>query len=1165
MLNNKKLKTLNKIGIIICLCLCFAFAFFIPSLSYSTITLLASDAKTSFENDVTSKLFNNYNFNHSSSTRVYSPSSWSKVTIDGDTNSGDYLAGVVNFNKMSSYKSDVELSKFWDVYGITSLPINSELVKEGSNTEFALMINAKNFNGRMGYKPSKNLELEANSYYKISLNAMSNKQTANEDETESINTDSKFSIYLSGFSNSEIDEKAKFETESSESAFSTYTFYIATGSTKESLKLEFWLGGNKKNLKSNGAVFLSDVSVTKYSENAYFPVENDKNIKITLNERDNYTPLTNLSFENNLEGWTILDNSSSIKSFAGSVNLNSNTAYPKDGDNTVSYVAGSNFSNTSKQNGLLLSKYGKGIIGVQSDAITIDRFGLYELNVWSKTDNANASDISIELLDLTEDSNVSNASIKLSSTLTSNDYTNNWTKNTFRIKGDPHQNREIAIKISINSSSDALKYAFFDDVTIYKINATTYSNLSNSSTEFSLDETKSIYLAPNYSFNYIENENTNITFPLKPASWTETTTISELSNSGIVNSNYAKSNAGNLPEQISSSKDFNNFLMIDNLGSTNTITFKSTSISLESDSYYKISFYAKTSTTGGNVKFKLYTSSNTLYSQENILATENWKKYTGYIKTSTSSETAYIDLTSDKAQGEVYFDEIIISKLSADAIGKSEKIIDYSKDSFEYVENGEIYPSGKYQQPYTWTASSKNDNFNLSNYGVVDTNKTSNISIIPTAKDGSGLLYIKNNDENYLYYKRNSSYTLSANTYYKFSVWVKTYEIENENDGASVVLTYGDEKQEFLKINTNNVDGVSEFREVIFYIKATESTNLNVLLGLGDENTLCTGIVFFDNVTLIKLDSYEEYEKDYNANKDSKLTATVVSATDDTNDNSEDNKDDNKETTNTTGGIDWLLIPSIITALAILIAIIGFVIRKINFKHHTKVKTSYDRKQTLIKELDKAERIRVREELLNDLNNDLAITIADIEKFDKESSAHIESIESRHSYEIKSLKDDLKELNKEKQAKLDEKNKLLSIDKINVDKAVESNLNLEISKISKNISNLESKLNKVTSKIDKVKSSINEHKNNLLEQKETIEEEIRKTEKEIKDISSEGKTYETSRTKKGLTRNVKSNKTAKSEQKEVEISEADATEISDDNIEVTEEEITKPDDNTENN
>ena len=1164
MLNDKKLKTLNKIGIIISLCFCFMFALFIPSFSYSTLTLFASETKTSFEDDVTSNFFSNYNFNHTSSTNVYSPSGWSKVSIDGDANSGDYIAGVVNFNTMKNYKNEVELSKFWDTYGITSMPIDSELVKEGTNTEYALMINAKNFNGRMGYKPSKNLELEANSYYKISLNAMSNKQTANEDETESINTDSKFSIYLSGFSNSEIDEQAIFETESSISAFSTYTFYIATGSTKETLQLEFWLGGNKKNLKSNGAVFLSDVSVTKYSENAYSPVENDKNITITLNQRDNYSPLSNLSFENNLEGWTILDNSSSIKSFAGSVNLNSNTAYPKDGDNTVSYVAGSNFSNTSKQNGLLLSKYGKGIIGVQSDAITIERFGLYELNVWSKTNNENASDISIEIVDLTENTSVSNASIKLSSSLTSNDYNNNWTKNTFRIKGDPHNNRDIAIKISINSSSDNLKYAFFDDITMYRINAVTFSNLSSSSTEFSLDETKTIYLAPNYTFNYIENENSSITFPLKPASWTETSTISQLSKSGIVNSNYTESNAGNLPEQTSSSADFNNFLMIDNLGSTNTITFKSTSISLESDSYYKISFYAKTSTTGGNVKFKLYTSANTLYSQENIVSTENWKKYTGYIKTGSSSETAYIDLISDQAQGEAYFDDIIISKLDSDAIASSEQIIDYSKDSFEYVENGEIYASGKYQQPYTWTASSKNNDSILSNFGVVDYNKTSNIPLIPTAKDGTGLLYIKNNDENYLYYKRNSSFDLSADTYYKFSAWVKTYEIENENVGASIILTYGDNKQEFLKINTNNFDGESEFKEVIFYINATESTKLDVMLGLGDENNLCTGIAFFDNVSLTKLDSYEKYEEDYNANKDSNLTATVVAKTDETSKLTDEEEEENSEET-TNNGVDWLLIPSIITALAILIALVGFIIRKINFKNHKKVKTSYDRKQTLIKELDKAERIRVREELLNDLNNDLAITIADIEKFNNESTSHIESIVARHSYEIKSLKADIKALNSEKQSKLDEKNKLLSIDKINVDKTVEANLNTEISKLAKNISSLENKLNKITSKIDKVKSSINDHKNALQTQKETIEEEIKKTKKEIKDIYSEGKTYETSRTKKGLTRNVKTNKTAKLEQKEVEISEADANEISDDNIEVTEEETTKPDNNTESN
>lgn len=1120
MLKTLKSTFKNKLIIGLSLGIAMILSMIIPLAGNYKVSAL-SDLPTFFSKDVTSDLFSNNNFSTSSST-IAQPSGWTASTNNNDPYKDDYKSGVVNFENMKSYEGKVELDSFWDRYGLLKSPnIDTSNAKKQS----ALMINASNFDGNKNYSTSKTISLEKNSFYKIVVSAYSYKQTATNVEYVSEETDPFFSIYLTNFSDSSKDAEAKFERVSNEK-FTDYNFYIQTNeNTKESLNLELWLG-DKNNLKSMGAVFFSHIQIIRYSENKFNELvktnvedSNDgTNVSISLSSPTTINDLIlNPSFENELTNWKVNSNSNLTDAFVNVVDSTTSSNYPNLTNCKVDYIPGTNFSSTSGTSALLVAKYGKGYLGVESDAFNIERFGLYKLTVWAKTNTVNSKDISIILKDKTENTEIKDLTQSVTAITTSTDsYTNGWNAYTFFIQGSPVEDKNIAIEISINSLEDEkFNFVFIDDIEIERVNYSTFSADSTDSNKFNLNNITSLYLVSNYTFNEIENTNTTVSYPLKPSNWTQTSNNTQTTNSGVVNKNYSE-------VTISNTSLKNNFLMIDNADGANLTTFTSKNFSLSANSYYYLSFKVATSIIDGNVSFTMKTTGDTpsiIYKQENISSHNEWSKFTAYIKTGNESYDAVIELSSS-AQGEAYFDEIIVKSSTEETFNANKDSVptlDYSNDSFEAFNDGN---TDLYKTPYNWTANALNNDFNLSKFGI--TNPQTNPEITDTislAKDGKTVLYINNYlADTYFYYTKNTAISLSASTYYKVSVWIKTDNITSELStlpdgsklGATVILKYGEKSQEFLGINTNG-----EYKEVIFYICPAEATNLNITLGLGNSKTLASGSVYFDNLTVSTIASYEDYEKEYaEVSKDENIiSATIVEK------EQAPKVEEEPETKSSVGQVDWLVIPSLITAIAIFVALVGFIVRKYySSRKHRKVKTSYDRKKTLNKNLNAQEKIEAKQELIADLEIELKQINDDIKIFNEESNKRIEAIEARFAYQINVLESAVKELTDAKNEKIKEKNKLISIDKVNVDKTAEMKLNAEIKEINKDLTTNQKRLDKVNGKIDGVKNEVQEQSLQLNTIKENIEREIKKLENDIKVIKeSDSPKFETRRSKKGLT------------------------------------------------
>ena len=121
-----------------------------------------------------------------------------------------------------------------------------------------------------------------------------------------------------------------------------------------------------------------------------------------------------------------------------------------------------------------------------------------------------------------------------------------------------------------------------------------------------------------------------------------------------------------------------------------------------------------------------------------------------------------------------------------------------------------------------------------------------------------------------------------------------------------------------------------------FYVKENDKT---------DVSTLADGEIFISNIKFsdITEDEYNLAKETATNNPRIKFLTTV-------------NQDENNDNNDTEGSNDnnffgenwWYLLPSLITALALLLGIMAFLLRKIKFdKHITKKHTSYARDMRL--------------------------------------------------------------------------------------------------------------------------------------------------------------------------------------------------------------------------
>lgn len=206
-------------------------------------------------------------------------------------------------------------------------------------------------------------------------------------------------------------------------------------------------------------------------------------------------------------------------------------------------------------------------------------------------------------------------------------------------------------------------------------------------------------------------------------------------------------------------------------------------------------------------------------------------------------------------------------------------------------------------------------------------------------KTGYRMLIINNTKES-AYKYTSSNMTLTANSVYKISVWVRTYNIEgNDRAGAFVELYLGSANESskpfiFKSVRTDK-DGSNEWKKLEFFVSTRESnvTSVTLRLGLGkyytdeEEIALAKGYAMFDDVT-VETVTEADYEK---AVEDAKTNDAILARrVADENTGSSDKPTD-PITPNNKFNLDylWWMIPTIILGALIIVVVIVYVVRKV--------------------------------------------------------------------------------------------------------------------------------------------------------------------------------------------------------------------------------------------
>jgi len=330
--------------------------------------------------------------------------------------------------------------------------------------------------------------------------------------------------------------------------------------------------------------------------------------------------------------------------------------------------------------------------------------------------------------------------------------------------------------------------------------------------------------------------------------------------------------------------------------------------------------------------------SSTIESRKELTKPENWSGAADINQTSSNSKVGIVYADSNYYETE-NVDEIAYAKLLG---------LEYKEDDMT-VSDTELAD-----------AKAKAENAGLSDEQIIAKLKAAKVveakkaNWIPVsqlkAHSGNSMLVINNTVESAYIYTSGSN-TLKENSYYKVSVWVATYGLnEGPDTGANIELYLGSANEStnpfiFKGINTakttdNEAGTAAEagpvWKQYCFYVKTLDDdvTSVTLKLSLGKyisgEDAKITGLTkgyaMFDDVCFetIDADEFDAVTAD-----EHNLTRTVASSNAGTAD--PDDKDGETTTPKSTFNLDnlWWMIPTIVIALVIIAVVIVLIVRKV--------------------------------------------------------------------------------------------------------------------------------------------------------------------------------------------------------------------------------------------
>lgn len=918
------------------------------------------------------------------------PSSWTATSDSDSANSERFVSGIMNLTSATAWSSNYEENFHME---------ESDNPDDGSTSDknFLYINNFGTAPVKYGYS-SETFSLSKNSYYHIRV------------WVKTLD-DAKASLYITG-----ADETMKMEDIDTNDIWKDYTFYIATNSMADlsSLKLEVWLGNKESG--SYGAVFADRVEVYQYDESTFNSTTNkdsDVSVYTDLNTKVSI-PFTNNGFETDISGWTLSSDNSVdsenqlIKSVKIGNGYDSNLKTNWDIENPYTI---NTFSN---ERALLIANKTDLISGIESPKISIKQHGLYRLSIWAYSNSGTGSGATILAKEVgTTGSQLAYNSVTVSTSKATNEVVSNWTEYSVYIQGNAYKDTEVKLCLYLGTpaigdteATPTSGYVFFDEIRLQELDYSTYntavSNMGSTGCELNITSSETQYLVPNNGFNKAQNADDAITYPLAPQNFTSkvvdidgNTTTDAVTYSGIVNVNSThwstNKNNGNYPSDVvnpgtfngkSTDESTNNVLMIGTNNHTIKQTYTSEAVTLDASSYYKVSFYVQTQIlpqyeTGASVIF--YNGTKYIHKVENLNTHGEWQYHEFYIKTGDQALSSTFELGLSYNNGYAFFDDLHVESFESEdafnsVVPSNSKVYDLTYENFD-VENTF---SGYFDSTLITDSEKEQLTSGIMNY------------------QGNNVLYISSLADTYYTFSSSRSYSLSADSYYAISVDIYTDSLTQEEEnyvydddgnllpyGVSIALknSTGTFTHKIENINTGTVNnGNNKFTTYTFYIHASESVETYLYLSLGNIGSFVSGKVYFDNVRFdssLTAENFTSYKNDSTLEATSLFIEDTSSDSDDAvTDDTEKSEDEEKEPFE----FPWILVSSIITGLAIVIAIVGYFIRKITIHKVPKIKTSYDRRKTLDVELDRRERIAMRQSMIEELKLQLHTIDDEIEQ-----------------------------------------------------------------------------------------------------------------------------------------------------------------------------------------
>ena len=684
------------------------------------------------------------------------------------------------------------------------------------------------------------------------------------------------------------------------------TFYVHTDLLETaSITPELYLGSRDE--LSTGAIYFNKFTVTAVNadkfQNTVF--DSSSNLKVS---RESYIDFTNTNAYNLVASFNNNQFTSSNGDIYNKITASSIPGWL--GFNTTQHYFYNKDGSTSAPVMLMEAYKGNSTLSLDY-TFQPQPHEVYMLQFYSIATAASEFSGFYLTIDPTKETTDNNAKITSSShqvtTLTGDKYHNGWQLNTiFFIAGrDLFQAYNFYFSLATNGSSTT-GWACVDDFKIYQVSG---DYAENNATAAGVHDTYDMNTdtEPEIANAYFELgtsaaiTNNTYPYPLKAKSWT-TDPINGTEN-GIVNLAKWNDSFGTKPGLVSDSSYENNYIYMMHNSTRKHNTLISSALTMTAGETTHIAFDACSKT---DTKTRAWVVTATADDNGNL------------------TDLVYLGDAIDINEGRWQHYEFTINEAKYAVARSYYLLFEMDGAGYTYIDN--------VTKPSQADNNALTGSVDLTNPLVLDTIWESSDQAVTPLFTNQGLT-ITNENGHQTTVKNTFAYNLTQDQYYEFVI--------NALGNHAYLSLTGYEG--LLPINTEDE---TDYK---LYLKVADSTTPNFQITLGsteDTTANVVGTVTINSITVNQLE-----EADYNDAKENaalsgsnKLFLTPSTATDE-----EATTDDNQTEDNSFFGQNWwYLIPTLITAIAVLLAITAFLLRKIKFeKHITKKNTSYARDMRL--------------------------------------------------------------------------------------------------------------------------------------------------------------------------------------------------------------------------